>query len=778
MKQLLLMRGVPGVGKSTFIKENGLENYTLSPDTLRLQFGSPIYNEEGRIAITQDKDNLVWKTLFEILENRMSNGEFTVIDATHSTGKLIKRYEKLAKVYGYRVYVVTLEEDLDTLIERNNQREKLKQVPVEVIENIYERLQHEHIPSVAKELKPEEVLSSLEWDKDFMEVNHYDKIHVIGDVHSCFTALNEFASYNYIVDHPNELFIFVGDYFDRGLEPKETFDYLEIIHNLDNVELLEGNHERHLRKYAYLDTDTYKEFHEVSDDKTKLFKLALDIFKARGFVYTLKSFLDNGITPKRVRAILRNLQQVLYFNYRGQYYVINHGGILPNMLDNLNKVSTHQLINGVGSYEFDVDSKWKDSSVIQIHGHRNLYRERLDLTKNSINLEGRVEKGGYLRAVTINSNNNIDPVLIKNEKFNHKFLVNEDYLKSIDKDLTVDKYLNLAKEEKKSIKVIEQYNYVVSVNFTKKAFDKKRWNQLTVSARGLFIDTLVNKILGRGYNKFFNINERPETKLDALPDIIKFPLYGYKKENGYLGLVYFDSNIDDLVFCSKSKTHLSKHNNDYALWFKDLFDKQFDDIQVETIVKYLKEHDRTLVFEVIDIENDPHIIEYDKSHIVLLDIIHNTLEFKKESYSNTYTFALSIGVPFKSWSLMFDTWVEFYDWYKNNHNSLDIKHEGYVFEDSNGFMFKYKSKYYNDWKYMRGIVESLAKGNDRRPIQRILQENESLRAFYYWVRDYPNLTRKELKNTDIITLRKMQEEFAKNETGRTHNEINQVWRDS
>ena len=184
------------------------------------------------------------------------------------------------------------------------------------------------------------------------------------------------------------------------------------------------------------------------------------------------------------------------------------------------------------------------------------------------------------------------------------------------------------------------------------------------------------------------------------------------------------------------------------------------------------------MFEVIDIENDPHIIEYDKSHIVLLDIIHNTLEFKKESYSNTYTFALSIGVPFKSWSLMFDTWVEFYDWYKNNHNSLDIKHEGYVFEDSNGFMFKYKSKYYNDWKYMKGIVESLAKGNDRRPIQRILQENESLRAFYYWVRDYSNLTRKELKNTDIITLRKMQEEFAKNETGRTHNEINQVWRDS
>lgn len=760
MKQLLLMRGAQGAGKSTFIKENGLEPYTLSPDTLRLQFGSPIYNEEGRLAITQDKDNLVWKTLFEILENRMYNGEFTVVDATHSTGKLIKKYEKLAKVYGYRIYVVTLEKDLDTLLKRNEERPELKQVPVEVIENIYERLKHEHIPSVAKELDLENVLSSLEWDKDLMKTNHFNKIHVIGDVHSCFTALNEFASYDYIVDNPDELFIFVGDYFDRGLEHKETFDYLELIHKLENVVLLEGNHERHLRKYAHLDSKTYKDLHE-SNDNNKLFSLATSVFKARGFIPTLKSFLDNGITPKRVRSILRNLQQVVYFNYRGQYYVINHGGILPSMLDNLNKVSTHQLINGVGDYEFDVDSKWENSSVIQIHGHRNLYREHLDLTKKSINLEGRVEKGGFLRVVTINNDNTLTPHEIKNEKFNHKFLVNEDYLKSIDKDLTIDKYLDLAKEEKKSIKVIEQYNDVVSINFTKKAFEKKNWNQLTVSARGLFIDTQVNKVLGRGYNKFFNINERPETKLDILPDVIKFPLYGYKKENGYLGLVYYDSNIDSLVFCSKSKTHLSKYNNDYALWFKDLFDKQFDDIQVETIISYLKEYDRTLVFEVIDIENDPHIIEYNSSHIVLLDIIHNTLEFKKESYSNMYTFALSVGVPFKSLSLMFDTWIEFYDWYKNNHNSLDIKHEGYVLEDSNGFMFKFKSKYYNDWKYMRGIVESLAKGKDRRPVQRILQENESLRAFYYWVRDYSNLDRKELKNTDIITLRKMQEDFAK-----------------
>ena len=147
MKQLVLMRGVPGAGKSTFIKEHGLEPYTISPDELRQMHTSPVYNEQGMKVISQKHDNQVWDNLMEILEERMINGDFTVIDATHSTGKLIKKYETLARKYRYRTYVVTIEQDLDTLIERNNQREELKKVPEEAIYNIYERLQHEYIPS-------------------------------------------------------------------------------------------------------------------------------------------------------------------------------------------------------------------------------------------------------------------------------------------------------------------------------------------------------------------------------------------------------------------------------------------------------------------------------------------------------------------------------------------------------------------------------------------------------------------------------------------------------
>ncbi|QXV86252.1 hypothetical protein [Staphylococcus phage SAPYZU_15] len=81
-------------------------------------------------------------------------------------------------------------------------------------------------------------------------------------------------------------------------------------------------------------------------------------------------------------------------------------------------------------------------------------------------------------------------------------------------------------------------------------------------------------------------------------------------------------------------------------------------------------------------------------------------------------------------------------------------HEGYVFEDLKGFMFKYKSDYYKDWKYMRDIAYFLSQGRDVRPKQYILARNPELRDFYYWdkMKDSDEL------NKDIITLR---DEFEK-----------------
>ncbi|QQO38179.1 putative serine/threonine protein phosphatase [Staphylococcus phage LSA2308] len=762
MRQLILMRGAPGSGKTTYIKENGLEGYSLSPDVLRTQYSSPVYDIEGNLRISQEKDNKVWDLLFNILEKRMENGEFTIIDATHSTAKLIKKYEKLSKKYGYRVYVVNIEAELDTLLERNDNRQELKKVPVNVIENIYERLKHENIPSFAKVVDKNDLLNTIKWDKNLMNTDSYEKIHVIGDVHSCFTALHSLFPADYIIDNQNELFIFVGDYFDRGLESKQMFEYLEIIYKLKNVILLEGNHERHLRRYTQLEKEDYDNlcfaYSWVDISEEDFYKHALNLFHARGFIPTLKSFIENGITQNRVKSILRKLQQVAYFSFKGQDYIVSHGGVLPEVLDNLNKISTSQLINGVGGYDFNVDDQWEYSNTIQIHGHRNLYREPLNVDVKSVNLEGRVEKGGCLRAVTIDENNSIEKHEVKNTIYDPKFLLSNRRNDSIDKDLTPNQYLDIARKENKIIKTNQQYRDVFSVNFTKRAFSKKKWNQLTVSSRGLYIDEGRNTVLGRGYNKFFNINEVEETKLENMPDTIQFPLTGYKKENGFLGLMFYDP-LEGIVYASKSKTHLSGHGNKYALLFKELVEKTLTKRQIQTLTTFLENHyiaddSFTLAFEVVDIEEDPHIIKYRKSDIFLLDIISNTLNMKKKDYDYLKYVADEVGLQLKEKELEFASWEEFYKWYKDNNGSYNILHEGYVFEDLKGFMFKYKSDYYKDWKYMRDIAYSLSQRRDVRPKQYILTRNPELRDFYYWAK----MKDSEELNKDIITLR---DEFEK-----------------
>jgi len=70
MKKLVLLRGAMGVGKSTFIKEHGLEPYTLSSDNIRLLMESPILKDDGDYGISQKKNKEVWSLLKSLLEKK------------------------------------------------------------------------------------------------------------------------------------------------------------------------------------------------------------------------------------------------------------------------------------------------------------------------------------------------------------------------------------------------------------------------------------------------------------------------------------------------------------------------------------------------------------------------------------------------------------------------------------------------------------------------------------------------------------------------------------
>lgn len=148
-KRLVLMHGAPGSGKSTFIRELGLEYLSISPDNLRLLLSEPKEeNVDNHIClqINQDNNKKVWKLAFQLLKERLQNGSDTFFDACNFTQDYIHRYKKMANRYDFQVMVIDFSSiPLDTLLARNKRRlyfyDGLRYVPEQVIKDIHKKME-------------------------------------------------------------------------------------------------------------------------------------------------------------------------------------------------------------------------------------------------------------------------------------------------------------------------------------------------------------------------------------------------------------------------------------------------------------------------------------------------------------------------------------------------------------------------------------------------------------------------------------------------------------
>lgn len=220
MRILLLLRGSAGCGKSTWIEENGLKQYTLSADDIRLAYRAPVLQVDGTAGISQSSDNVVWKTLFQILEDRMRRGEFTVIDATNSKTSEMKRYKDLCSTYKYRIYCVDFTDiPIEEVKRRNAEREEFKRVPEDVIDKMYSRFETQGVPSGIKVIKPDQ-LDTI-WLK-CIDLSSYKKIHHIGDIHGCNTVLQEYLNADGGL-HDDEFYIFWETILTAGSKMRKSF---------------------------------------------------------------------------------------------------------------------------------------------------------------------------------------------------------------------------------------------------------------------------------------------------------------------------------------------------------------------------------------------------------------------------------------------------------------------------------------------------------------------------------------------------------------------------
>ena len=137
MRKLFVLRGAMASGKSTFIKNNNLEDYTLNPDKIRLMYNSPEMTVNYNEMIPQFNNKKVWNLLFQILEDRMRKGELTFIDAMHVYSDDLSIYKKMSEKYRYRLYIIDFTDiEYEELLIRNNQREIKKWVPEETIKRV------------------------------------------------------------------------------------------------------------------------------------------------------------------------------------------------------------------------------------------------------------------------------------------------------------------------------------------------------------------------------------------------------------------------------------------------------------------------------------------------------------------------------------------------------------------------------------------------------------------------------------------------------------------
>ena len=742
MRTLIVMRGAPGTGKSTTITKLGLDQHTLSSDSIRLLYSSPRMSPEGYFVISGHNDRKVWKDFFEILEMRMQQGELIVVDATHTQAKEMNGYTKLAQKYRYQIGCIDFTRMPIERVHRQNEGRPIHQiVPKDAVERLYHRCSSSTPP------KDWTIFAWDEQERYLEEIQHwlkikpkdlsiYKKVHHIGDIQGCDTAL---ASYLPKELPEDEFFIFIGDICDRGLENGKTLLRMMKLIERPNVRILYGNHEVHIEDWSR----------------------GQQVQSGEVVHRTIPQWKEAGITPSSLHNFISKLDDIFVYRYHEKQVIVTHAGIsaVPKEFHKLAAQTAH---NGVGKYGLNIDKLFSNQAPddwYQIHGHRNASLLDIDTYPRSFNLEGRVEFGGHLRILVLDETGFL-PVYVPNPIFRSfskridldewrlKAIVNPNWIQKNDSKVTDSVRVKLNQHPYINIKSSQLHPNILAYNFSRDAFLNSKWDELSIRARGLFINKKTHEIVARSYDKFFNIGERQDTQMEYLQETLQFPIEVFAKENGFLGILGYNAEEEELFFASKSTPE-----GPFAECFRRIFEQSLTKTAQQYILQYLKETNSSMVFEVIDPDFDPHIISYETAHIVLLDVIKRSMNFENLDYKKLKNLAQKLSLQVKEKAYTFQHWKDFARWqkgtesYEYTYNGDNI--EGFVIQDAHRYMVKIKLEYYRFWKSMRSLKDHVRK---IRGTEKAFNRNLSTpraKSFYDWCTQCSD----ETLALDIISLR-------------------------
>lgn len=282
------------------------------------------------------------------------------------------------------------------------------------------------------------------------------------------------------------------------------------------------------------------------------------------------------------------------------------------------------------------------------------------------------------------------------------------------------------------IRVKDLGNDVVSLNFTRDAFQDGVWNDETIKARGLFINKVTGDIVARSYNKFFQYDETSETK-DYVDNNLVYPLYISKKFNGFLGILSVYNN--EFFIATKST-----NDGEYCDYFKNILNNTIfnDEQETQELFNILKEYNCSAVFEVMDMENDQHIV-YEENPLALLDFIPNTLDINGIDKGVELSETLKNKINLKSIVIAKNKKInskEELDKFLQDMEENEL--EGAVITDSNGFMWKFKTNFYRFWKTERNQLERILRGKEPKGANRLnsLDAQEKENGFINFLKEF------------------------------------------
>lgn len=724
MRNIIIVRGPQGTGKSTFLKRLGLEGHSVSFDATRQVVSGDTVDTNGAMTIAQQHNQLVRALTFDSLRRRMEDGETIGFEATLPTARDVKAITDIAQEYGYAMLIVDFfSVPVEQALAGDAQRPERVRVGEYAVRRCYNDASTQTLPDNlniirvvdmnAVEQPLAEAMAFLTRQTQIRDASAFARVVHVGDLQGTFDPINDPQSPLAGGLHDDTLYILCGDLFDRGSQNAEVARWwLDNCAGRHNVVTVAGNHEDHIEIAVAGKQAVSREWRER----------------------TWPQLEAAGITLDDLAVITRDIVPLYAYRWHGTEVLVTHGGLSrwPNQMHLIPQII---LRKGNGHYGQGIDAMWgeaeRETGRVQVHGHRNSRMLPVLASPEgaglSFNLEGQVEFGGHMRFAILDQSG-WSTIQIRSKEYRTMVEANQ-----IDRaagrkghgneapmtpwaergDIELQPLSGETMEKFRDHSMIgetvsETRPNVSSWNFTKSAFYTQNWDAYTSVARGLFIDNVDNTVISRGAPKFYNTGERPETEVKAILASGHGTAQAYLKENGFFATVGYSERLGELIVTSKSRIE-----GTFPDMANEMIDAKLGEAGRERMLRLCRDQKACLMFEVVDMTRDPHIIKEPGDKLVLLACIRRDEVFEQVPYDTLVRLAAWIGCDVKecvnpnikhprALEAIINRAAEDPNWRK------DAPSEGLVIEFEDGFMVKVKALYYAAWKKARGAVERIA----------------------------------------------------------------------